>query len=179
MLKKGFIAVVFLLFVVALTSAQELRLGPQVGYHKAKDADDGKFMFGAALRLKLTSSLGVEGSIGYRQEEYADGAATVRSWPIMVTGLYYPLPIVYGAIGAGWYNTTIDYDDSVVGLENETTQEFGWHFGAGAEIPIGSNAKITGDIRYVFINYDFDQIPGEGDLDANFYVISAGLLFGL
>lgn len=105
---------------------------------------------------------------------------TVRSWPIMVTGLIYPLPILYGAIGGGWYNTTFDYDQTALDIiEDETTQEFGWHFGAGLELPLGPKTKLSGDIRYVFLDYTFESIPGAEDLDSDFYVISIGLFFGL
>ncbi|OGC02911.1 hypothetical protein A2V82_11625 [candidate division KSB1 bacterium RBG_16_48_16] len=159
-----------------LVGAQGIGLGPQVGFHKAADADNGNFMTGAALRLKLTPTLGVEGSINYRQEAFANGTLTVRSWPIMVTAMMYPLPIAYGAVGAGWYNTTFDFNNDLI--ENETNQEFGLHFGGGLEMPVGSNVKFTGDIRYVFLNYDFDGVPFN-DVDSNFYVITAGLLFGL
>ena len=160
--------------------AQSVSLGPQVGYYKAQDADKGSFMGGAAWRFKFTPSLGLEASINYRQETYANDALTVRNWPIMVTGLIYPLPVVYGAIGAGWYSVTLDYNQSKLPLlKDETTQAFGWHFGGGVELPVGSNFKLTGDIRYVFLNYDFKQIPGSGDLKSNFYIITVGFLIGL
>jgi opacity protein-like surface antigen len=99
----------------------------------------------------------------------------------MVTGLLYPIPILYGAVGAGWYNSSFEYDAARIGvtIEGETKQQFGWHFGGGVELPIGSNAKLVGDIRYVFLNYDFKQIPGTSGLDSDFYVITAGLLFRL
>ena len=159
--------------------AQSLSVGPQVGYYKAQDADKGSFMGGVAWRIKLMPALGLEASINYRQETYADKALTVRNWPVMVTGLIYPIPVVYAAIGAGWYNTKIDYDqDTYAYLEDETTQEFGWHFGGGVELSLGS-VKLTGDIRYVFLDYDFKEIPGSGDMKSNFYVITAGLLFVL
>lgn len=45
----------------------------------------------------------------------------------MVTGLVYPLPIVYGAVAAGWYNATFDFESELI--EDRTEQEFGWHFG--------------------------------------------------
>lgn len=179
MLKNSIIAVVVLLFAVPQLSAQTtpsigFHLGPQLGYQKSADADNGNLMFGAALRMKLTPALGVEGSINYRQEDF--GTTTVRSWPIMVTGMLYPLPFAYGALGAGWYNTTLDFDNDLI--ENETNQEFGWHFGAGVELPVGTNTKLTGDVRYVFLDYKFDEIPFE-NVDSNFYVITAGFLFGL
>jgi len=180
---------IFLILAVALSvamasqvSAQGIGIGPQVGYHKSKDADEGKIMGGLAIRAKLLPALGIEGSINYRHEKFADGTLTVRSWPIMVTGLLYPLPIVYGAIGAGWYNTTFDFkvdDDVPIVGDDETKQEVGWHFGGGLELPLASKTKLTADIRYVFLNYDFEEIPGRGDVDSNFYVVTAGFLFGL
>lgn len=178
MFKKLNLLILLTILVAPQVLAQGIGLGPQIGYQKAADADDGKLMFGAALRLMLTSALGVEGSINYRQEKFADDALTVRSWPVMVTGLLYPLPIIYGAVGAGWYNTTFDFDQNLVIAEDETTQEFGWHFGAGLELPIGAKSRLTGDIRYVFLDYDFDEIPFR-DVDSNFYVITVGFLFGL
>ena len=137
-------------------------------------------MGGVTWRFKAKSVFGIEASINYRQEKYANDALTVRSWPVMVTGLIYPVPVVYGAIGAGWYNTTFDYDQkklSLLNLKDKTTQEFGWHFGAGVEIPIQKRFKVIGDIRYVFLDYNFEEIPGSDDLNSNFYVITAGFLF--
>ncbi|MGE5365126.1 MAG: outer membrane beta-barrel protein [Bacteroidota bacterium] len=189
-----------MLLVVVLCSAniaaqQELGkpglgFGPQVGFYKAGDADDGRFMFGVALRARLNMALGVEASINYRQEEYGNGAVAVRSWPVMVTGMFFPIPIVYGAIGAGWYNTSYDYSNDLknlpddvtkIDLSDETRQEFGWHLGAGLEIPVGGSLRITGDFKYVFLEHkfkDFAQTAVNNDLSSNFYVISAGILFG-
>ena len=179
MCKKSLLLLGLVLLMAGRMNAQSVSLGPQVGYYKAQDSD-GNFMGGVAWRFKFMPILGLEASINYRQEKYANDALTVRSWPVMVTGLIYPLPFVYGAIGAGWYNTTFDYDqDLLPSLEDETTQEFGWHFGGGVELPLGSRFKLTGDIRYVFLNYDFKEIPGSADLKSNFYVITAGLLFVL
>jgi len=158
---------------------QGFGLGPQVGYQKAKDADSGKLMGGVAARMKLSPALGVEGSINYRQEKFEDQSLTVRTWPVMVTGLFYPLPMVYGAIGAGWYNTKFEYKpaNGAMGAA-ESKQEFGWHFGGGVELPLGANTKLTGDVRYVFLNYNFDQVPG-AQVDRDSYVVTVGLMFGL
>ena len=96
----------------------------------------------------------------------------------MVTGLYRPLPFIYGAVGAGWYNTKFDFNQNLLQADDENKQEFGWHFGAGLEIPFGSKTRITGDVRYVFLDYNFKNIPFD-DVDSNFYVITVGILFGL
>lgn len=169
---------VALIAAAGTAGAQSLVFGPQLGYYKATDADNGEAMYGAALRLKILPFLGVEGSINYRQEDYGDNLVTVRSWPVMVTGLVYPMPFVYGALGAGWYNTTFDYNNDLTDLGSETKQEFGWHAGGGVELPLGTVAKLTGDIRYVFLDYSFADVPELPETDANFYVITVGLLFG-
>lgn len=152
--------------------------GPQAGVSKSPDAD-ANVIFGAALRMKLLPIVSLEGSINYRQEEFAGDALTVRSWPIQVTGLVYPLPVVYGAMGAGWYMTTFDLDPDIGFFDEETQSEFGWHFGGGLELPLGSAVRLVGDLRYVFIDYDFDAVPGSDEIDSDFYMATAGLLFGL
>lgn len=182
MIKKTLLAIFLFMLIAAQIHAQDLRLGPHLAYQKAKDADEGKLMAGAALRLKLSSALGLEGAVNYRQEKYGGGALTVRSWPVMASALIYPLPILHGTIGAGWYNTTLDYDDRRLGLlevEDKTTQKFGWHFGGGLELPIGGKSRFTADIRYVFIDYDFKTLPGSREVNSDFYMVSAGLLWEL
>lgn len=182
MAKRALVVAAFMMLVAPQAGAQSIGFGPQLGYQKARDADKGNFMGGAALRFKLIPAVGVEASINYRQEKFANDALTVRSWPLMATGLIYPIPIVYGAVGFGWYNTTFDYDQSKFPLqviEDETKREVGWHFGGGLELPVGSKYKFTADIRYVFLDYKFAQIPGSGDVNSNFYVVTAGFLFGL
>ncbi len=159
-------------------NAAGICLGPQAGYYKVKGADEGDFMYGAAVRMKLLPLIGVEASINYREEKYGDDVVTVRSWPVMVTGLIYPLPMIYGAAGMGWYNTTVDYDQTLPPLlEDDTVQKVGWHFGGGVELPAGP-VKLTADVRYVFLDYEFEDMPGGEDTESNFYVITAGILFG-
>ncbi|MGE5399562.1 MAG: outer membrane beta-barrel protein [Ignavibacteriales bacterium] len=184
MFKKYLALMIVLVFVASEIKAQGIGIGPQLGWQKSSSADNGALMYGAALRVKLSPAIGIEGSINYRQEKYADGGLTVRSWPVMVTGLIYPIPVVYGAIGVGWYNTTFDYSQELTlkNLQNNTTQNFGWHLGGGLELPLGKSAWLTGDIRYVFLNYDFGQLATQastGDLSSNFFVITVGLLFGI
>jgi opacity protein-like surface antigen len=181
MWKKIFLIIGLTALLFAQVNAQTINFGPQLGFYKAQDADDGTYAGGVAMRLKFMSVLGVEASISNRQERYAKGALTVRSWPVvMITGLIYPLPIVYGAMGFGWYNATFQYDQSKLPLFTDgTTQKVGWHFGGGLEWPITTYLLLTGDFRYVFLNYNFKAIPGSGDLKSNFTVITVGILLEL
>lgn len=154
--------------------------GPMLGWTRANGSDAGRIEGGLALRMHLSPALGLEGAIMYRQDKYNNGAVTATTWPVQVTGLLYLIPTIYGAIGAGWYHTSYDYDMNVypAGTENGTQTQFGWHFGGGVEVPMG-RASFTADIRYVFLNYDFKQLPGTGGTNANFYTINFGILFGL
>jgi opacity protein-like surface antigen len=179
-----YIAVIFAGLIQAQVPTSYL--GPQLGWQKANDADNANFMLGGAFRTKLSSDFGIEASIDYRKEEYDNGAVSVTNWPVMVTGLIYPVPILYGAIGAGWYNTSIAYSSNLhfLGVNDQTEQKFGWHFGGGVEIPLGISMNnpgsiLTADIRYVFLNYDFQQLPGSPGLQSNFVYMTVGLLFGL
>jgi opacity protein-like surface antigen len=178
MLKKYLLILGLTLLLAVPLSAQEMSFGPQLGYYKAQDADEGSFMGGVAWRFKLMPALGIEASINYRQEKYADGALTVKSWPIMVTGLIYPLPFVYGAVGAGWYSVTLDYNRNKLPLfRDKTTEKFGWHFGGGVELPVAEQFNLTADVRYVFLNYDFEDFPGSNNIESNFYVLAFGFLY--
>ena len=103
---------------------------------------------------------------------------TVKQWPVTVSALFYPLPILYGLAGTGWYNTTYEYDVSGTGMEmadEETEQVMGYHIGAGVELPILS-PTITADVRYVFLDYDLGQ--GFQEVDANFVVFTVSLFWG-
>jgi len=181
-----FFLTLLLVVISAIPAAAQggIGFGPQLGIYKVHDQEGARLMGGASLRIKLSEALGVEGSINYRHDEYSDGMVEATSWPVMVTGLIYPLPIIYGAIGAGWYNTSIEYNlpPGFLGgpgvITDETKQEFGWHFGGGAELPVGETVKLVGDVRYVFLDYEFESFPGT-EANSNFFVITAGLLFGL
>ncbi len=170
-----------LVLITADVNAQCMDIGPQLGYYKAQGADNWEYMIGVTWRLKLSRILGVETSINNHQENYANSTVTVHSWPVMVTGLIYLLPpVVYAAIGIGWYRLTYDYNQSKLPLLRDgTTDKVGWHFGGGLELPISPSIKLNGDIRYVFLDYDFQEFPGSGDLKSNFTVITVGLLLDL
>ena len=178
---------VTLLILVGLGSIQAeddgpegVYLGPQLGFQKANDADEGQFWGGAVLRARLTYALALEGSINYRQETFMSDQLTVRSWPVTASALFYPVSVLYGVAGMGWYHLTLDYHSDLASVfEDETQQKVGWHFGGGLELPLSDNVNFTSDIRYVFLNYDFQELPGSDDLSSNFYALMFGLVWDL
>lgn len=160
-------------------------LGPQVGFYRTQGSTESRAMGGLALRLRISDGLGIQGSVNYRVERYLNNTIRASSWPIMVSGLFYPVPQLFGTIGTGWYNTSLEYTIPASDLSGafiiatEDQQRFGWHFGGGLELPLGLGTMLVGDIKYVFLDYEFRNFPGSGGVNSNFYVISVGLLFGL
>lgn len=157
--------------------AQSFMIGPQLGYFAPKEKGvDGTVLFGGAARLKL-GSLGAEAAINYRQqtEDIYGGELKTAFYPVMVSGLFYPLPIVYATAGIGWYNYKITWKSSF-GDVSETGSEIGYHLGGGAEIPLGS-VVLSGDIKYIFMKYQFEDSDVEYNADG--FVINATLLFPL
>jgi len=177
MASRSSLVLISIIVSFATATAQSgLEVGPQIGYYKAQDADHARGTAGVFMRFRFSNMVGIEGSVDYREEVYSNGLVDVRSWPVMVTGLLYPIPDVYGAMGAGWYNSSIDYSITPV-IVSETKEKFGWHFGGGVELPIDSVTKLVADLRYVFLNYNFKSFPGSNGLNSDFYVLSAGILF--
>lgn len=182
-ISTGIILGILILLPLSVRSQTSVHVGPHIGIQKSQSAEDANYLVGLTLRLKPMPFLGVEGDIGYRQEKYGSGAVTVRNYPLTVTGLLYPLPIIYGGLGGGWYNTTFDYSDAInqAGFGDETNTIFGWHLVAGVELPASPKFEFFGDIRFVFLEYEFKNLPGavlEG-ADSDFYSVNVGLLFRL
>jgi len=171
---------ILILLPLSSRSQTSVYVGPHLGIQKSKSAEGANYLVGATLRLKLLPVLGAEADIGYRQEKYGSGALTVKNWPVTVTGLLYPLPIIYGGIGAGWYNTTFHYADEY-DIGDETTHESGWHLAAGIELPASPHIRLFGDIRYVFLDYKFKDLPGAvlDGAESDFYSINFGVLLRL
>ncbi len=179
----GVILSILLLLPWSARSQVNMSLGPHLGIQKSPGAENPNYLVGATMRLKLMSVLGAEGDIGYRQEKFGTDVMTVKQWPVTVTALLYPLPILYGGIGAGWYFTTLDYADrfNQIGYADETSTKTGWHLAAGIEFPPLSSVKVFGDVRWVFLDYKFKELPEAvlDGADANFYSINVGVLFHL
>jgi len=185
MIRRSLLTTVFAFFLLSLSplAAGGFSIGPHLGFQKAKDANEGKFMVGASARLKLIGALGAEGMISYRQEKYGDNDyLTTKSWPIMVTGLLYPVPFLYAGVGVGWHRTTYDYNENApptpAAGRDETKTDFGWHLNVGVEIPLGG-MDLVGDLRYVFLDRQFPGLEDITSLNSDFLMITAGLLFRL
>lgn len=152
-----------------------LGLGGRYAYVTNRESDESTHMGGGLLRAR-SEFIGVEGAVDYRNEDLV-GEVDLKSWPVSASLLLYPLPPLYALAGLGWYNSTVDFPDDSL-FEDQTDTELGYHFGVGVEAPIAPTVRLTGDVRWHFVNYEFDQIAESvGDVEADTYTINAGVLF--
>jgi hypothetical protein len=149
-----------------------LGIGARYSYVHNNGIEDNSSMFGAMVRLRHMTFFGLEGAIDYRKEEF-DNGNELRSTPITASLMIYPIPVAYGLVGIGFYRSTLE---TTTGAE-ATDTKIGYHYGIGAEVPLVPLVKLTGDIRYQFIDYEFEDIAESvGKVEADGYAISAGVI---
>lgn len=177
------IAVAALAWTTQASAQGSLYMGPHLGLQTQHDASESDPMVGATARLKFVPFLGADAMISYRQDDMAASAGTMRTWPIMVSGLIYPLPFIYGGAGVGWHHTTFDLSDDLnnLGFDDETQTEVGWHLAVGAEVPATSWLKLMADVRWVYLGEKSPDLPDviSGDVPDDYRMISLGMLFGM
>jgi hypothetical protein len=158
------------------SSGSGFSLGPAGGYLRVKDADRGTWFGGVQARLRL-GAFAAEASITAHQNKYEGGDVVVTQYPVQLTAFLYFLqgpirPYILG--GVGWYYTRIDHKGAFDAVSDETDHIFGEHFGAGAELFLGSRVSLNADVRYIFLNPTTDDVIGR---DFNYWQITFGLNF--
>jgi hypothetical protein len=164
---------VMLLIGVQLARATEVI--PSVGITRSVNTDDNtaKISGGLALRSELAPFLTGEIGASYRNEDRFGGDLHIKQWPITASLWLKPVPMFYVGGGAGWYHTTLDYDESLA-LSDETKQKFGVHLGGGMRVPLAPMVGLDLNGRYVFLD-DLDQKLSTEKLDPDFWTTSVGL----
>jgi opacity protein-like surface antigen len=148
--------------------------GAHYSYVHNRDIDDNSGMKGLMARLR-SGFFGLETAVDYRTDDMSDGAK-LKTWPVTVSAMFYPLPLVYGLVGLGLYNSTLDFPSSSP-YSDKTDSDLGYLYGAGFEMPLVPLVKLTGDFRYHFVNYRFADIPASiGKVNANAFAINAGFI---
>lgn len=193
MKKLAAVPLILLLFAVpAVTQAQYtedeggLMLGPRLGYYQANEAEDGSFLFGLQLRSHISKYFGLELAATYRTtSEFTFTGGSVKTALVPITGsalIYLPISEhfkPYGLAGLGAYYTFYDTEGLAEKLAKDFDGKFtfGYHLGAGIEIPLNEGVAINVDYRYLFLDQDSSEDEFQPDLSG--HLISAGLMFYL
>ncbi|MBL0058703.1 MAG: porin family protein [Elusimicrobia bacterium] len=129
---------------------QGFSIGPRGSYFKPKDADNGSYSAGVQARAHLTPVLGLEGSIDYRKDKYANDVS-VKTYPVQASLLAYLVPhspvSPYLLGGTGWYFTRV----SGPSVETNTENRFGLHAGGGLEAKLNESLSLDGSYRYIWL----------------------------
>jgi hypothetical protein len=142
-----------LLVACQASRADAVGLGARGAWVDRTDAEENSRMVGAFIRTG--GAIGFEGAVDYRNEDLGSGAE-LRTWPVTVSLVASPIPFLYGLAGVGWYNTTIEAP-ALIGSSEETSTDFGYHIGAGAQLPIMPALSLVGDVRYAYVDYEFEE----------------------
>lgn len=180
-------AITFSSLAQSAAISNSIGIGPRLGYYKADDADEGNFYGGIQARIRLGSVIGIEGSVEYRAgQEYGFAGYTAKtSFIPLTTSLLLFIPVSesfapYGVAGVGAYYTRYDFSDdaSILGFDDDSNFNLGYHLGFGAEFPFNSTIALNVDYRYLFLNPTENEESLEG-ADFNGNVFTAGLMFYL
>ncbi|MBI5867285.1 MAG: porin family protein [candidate division Zixibacteria bacterium] len=175
--RMGLLTGVALMMLTSAALADGLGFGARYTWVKGTDTHKSSNMLGVLARLS-GGMLGVEGAIDYRKDDLG-GGANVKTWPVTASLLVYPFPSIYGLAGLGWYNSTLEYP-TLPGTAKKTSTRVGYHLGAGIEVPVVPRVKVSGEFRYIFLDYKFEDIPGEvGKRKADAFSLGAAVLLYL
>ncbi len=166
----------------ALSTPAFASAGLGVGAHYTRSethgTDDGTNLIGGMARLR-TPLLGLEAGVDYRRDEDVAPGVSLTTWPVTASVLFYPLPMIHANAGIGWYHTTLDLSPTLVGPRDDTVTDVGYHAGAGVELPVARSLALTGDVRWVTIDRDFDDlndVEGLSEVKSDFVTFQVGAL---
>jgi opacity protein-like surface antigen len=144
--------------------------GASAGYAVCPNAHIGAPQLQFLSRIRLGAVVGFEGMVGYTGEHRfsfitaagEDLSASVHRIP--VTGsllLFIPLaptftPYLVGGVGAHY--VILDYSEDInEAISDKSKTRFGYHLGAGLEIPLNEHVAILGDYRYLYVDNAFEE----------------------
>ena len=147
-----------------------LGFGVTGGWSVCKDALRGAPQLQFLARIRLGAILGLEGMVGYVGEQQfhlstSSGeqvTAAVHRIPLTASLiLFIPLaptftPYLVGGLGAHYM--ILDYSAEMnETIPDKSQTRFGYHLGAGLEIPLNQHVALLGDYRYLYVDDAFEK----------------------
>lgn len=174
-----------LLFTLGLASPAsqagllEFSVGPHVGVSHTNENEADTYLVGGSARLGILPALSAELAVDWRKEDVESGDVTTI--PVQMSALLYLLPSIHLTGGLGWYAVDPNFDAVVGELRSfdDSASDAGIHLGVGLDLPVSESAKLTADIRYVFLGYELESAGETIEVDADFFMATAGVQFVL
>lgn len=162
-------------------SAQMGDFGLRLGYQRFSEGDSsGAFVGGGYFRWDWHRIVMLEAAVLYHVEEVSP-TVDLEFIPIQFSGLIYPLrrdykcsPYILG--GLGLYLSRVVPDAG----STESSSDFGWHLGFGADYALNDRVFVEGDFRYIWLKTNTDNETVSGIL-SNFdsWMATVGIGFRL
>ncbi len=155
-------------------------LGPRAGWSRTTDSDVDAATFGAAARFHVLNPLTAEIAVDLRREDIEAGS--IETVPVQLSALVSLLPFMHATGGIGWYRVqpSLDGIAGTVGSFDTASWDTGYHLGAGAHIPLNERVAVTGEVRYIFLAAELDELRDlSTDLKADFTNLLVGLQFAV
>ena len=170
-MKSTALAFFLVLFLpsAALAQGQAFGIGGRLSLVRGDvkaDLDSVRFL-GGHIRARLSPRTALEVSMDVRTETDEALTRRVRDTPLQASLLLFPVRSVFAPYvlgGGGWYSHRVETLADKKTVSAETTRDFGWHAGFGAELKLGAHAAAHADYRYTFLRFgdDDDDIREEG-----------------
>lgn len=163
-----------------------LGLGVRAGLSEGRSSDAPSFTGSLFVRYRLTGSLGLEGSVGFRSDTVDDGGGPLLSVvdvPVTGTGHLFLLPRTrfqpFLLAGAGLHvvKTTPRGRNETIG--GSTKAVFAMHAGAGLDVRPSRRSAVHLEGRWVFLDLsDLDDLATAGySVRQGYLSVTLGITF--
>jgi hypothetical protein len=107
---------------------------------------------GIQMRSMVSKHWGLELSVDWLQSEDEDAGFSQRTFPIMLSAMFYLFPEsainIYGLAGAGVHFTNLSYAD---GLFEHDILEVAGQLGVGVQVKLGDHFALHADLRFLTV----------------------------
>ena len=158
----GLVTTVMLILAGSAAQAQTLGFGPRLMTASGADSPivdssyTGATRFaGGQVRFHTSLHMALEVAMDYRDTLNPSGTARIRSTPIQLSILWFPLRrsiSPYLITGYGWYTQKVEAIDNGSTVASATTTDKGYHSGVGMQAMLGRHMSIFVDYRYTFVD---------------------------
>jgi outer membrane protein W len=150
------------------------------GYQRFADEGNGAFMGGLFLRVNWRSVIFTEGAVLYHSEDV--GSSDVELIPIQLSAMLFFLrrdldlsPYLLAGVGA-YLTRSVEED----GSDSDTQFDLGWHLGLGLDYALSDRVFVEGDLRYIWLDVDFEgETVSDKLTNYNNWLAAVGLGFRL
>lgn len=172
--RSAVVATLATMLLSAAPAGATVGLGLRAGFLDRQDAQ-GRPTSGGMFVRAHSGFFGLEAGVDRWTFDRADGA-DVTTTPVTLGVLLYPVPFAYVLGGGGLYDASIT--DAPPGLDGDSS-ELSWLLGAGLEVPVVPALRLTGDVRYGYVDRERSRLAELGLDDRSWVVVHVGAMFAL